>query len=178
MLSRDEILKRTDNGLDVFKHYISCQWHVGRNFLNPLYEDHKASCNVYFDRRSSCYRFKDFGNDSYSGDCFSFVGYMKGLNCNNSGDFVEILKIINRDLSLGFDDSNSSSFVPVPQKNTRIPEIPVSARQPEAPKKVKPHSVVQQSFSAKETAFWQQYGVTAEVLKKYKVSPDFDTGTP
>ena len=28
-----------DNGLDVFRHYISGEWRVGRNFLNPLYED-------------------------------------------------------------------------------------------------------------------------------------------
>ena len=36
MLSKDEILKRTSSGLDVFKHYIQGKWRVGRNFLNPL----------------------------------------------------------------------------------------------------------------------------------------------
>ncbi|MDR0538774.1 MAG: hypothetical protein LBH04_12145, partial [Tannerellaceae bacterium] len=30
-----------------------------------------------------------------------------------------------------------------------------------APKKIKPYSINQQSFSAKETAFWKQYGITA-----------------
>jgi archaellum biogenesis ATPase FlaH len=169
MLSKDEILNRTGNGLDVFRRYIPCQWRVGRNFLNPLYADSKASCNVYFDRKSGCYRMKDFGNDSYSGDCFSYVGMLKGLNCNNASDFVEILKIINRDLSLGLDDNNNSSGVF--SKSTRKPEFlqtPEFPQQPEAPKKIKPYSVVQQSFSTKETAFWQQYGITTEVLKKYK----------
>ena len=52
MLRKDEILERTNNGLNVFKHYIPGTWRVGRNFLNPLYEDSKASCNIYFDRRS------------------------------------------------------------------------------------------------------------------------------
>ena len=70
MLNKDELLKRTNNGLDVFKHYISGNWRAGRNFLNPLYEDRKASCNIYFDRKNACYRLKDFGNDEYSGDCF------------------------------------------------------------------------------------------------------------
>ena len=37
MLNKDELLRRTNNGLDVFKHYISTQWKTGRNFLNPLY---------------------------------------------------------------------------------------------------------------------------------------------
>ena len=97
MLRKEEILERTNNGLSVFKHYISGNWRIGRNFLNPLYEDNKASCNIYFDRRSGIYKMKDFGNDSYSGDCFFFVGQLKGLDCNNSMDFVEILETIDRD---------------------------------------------------------------------------------
>lgn len=51
MLRKEEILERTNNGLSVFKHYIPGNWRIGRNFLNPLYEDNKASCNIYFDRR-------------------------------------------------------------------------------------------------------------------------------
>jgi hypothetical protein len=94
MLNKSEILKRTGNGLDVFKHYIPGQWRVGRNFLNPLYEDRKASCNIYFDRRNGAYRLKDFGNDDYSGDCFDIAGKMNGLNCSSSKDFIEILQII------------------------------------------------------------------------------------
>lgn len=52
MLRKEEILERTSNGLSVFKHYVPGNWRIGRNFLNPLYEDNKASCNIYFDRRN------------------------------------------------------------------------------------------------------------------------------
>ncbi|MDR3226351.1 MAG: toprim domain-containing protein [Prevotellaceae bacterium] len=164
MLSKDEILKRTSNGLDVFKHYISCEWRVGRNFLNPLYDDKKASCNIYFDRRSGSYRLKDFGNDSFSGDCFDIVGKLKNLNCSNSKDFIEILNIINRDLSLGLTE-NEDFVLPVSRiaKPANKPELPAE------PQKIKPYYAVQQSFSAKETAFWQQYGITHEILKIHKV---------
>ncbi len=93
MLRKEEILERTSNGLAVFKHYLPGNWRIGRNFLNPLYEDSKASCNIYFDRHSGMYKMKDFGNDSYSGDCFFFVGQLKGLDCNRAADFVEILEI-------------------------------------------------------------------------------------
>ena len=113
MLRKEEILERTNKGLNVFKHYISGTWRVGRNFLNPLYEDSKASCNIYFDRRNGTYKMKDFGNDSYSGDCFFFVGRLKGLDCNNSGDFIEILQIIDRDLSLGISEGNP---MPLPNR--------------------------------------------------------------
>ena len=77
MLKKDEILSRTSNGLSVFKHYLPGNWRIGRNFLNPLYQDKKASCNIYFDRHSGMYKMKDFGNDNYSGDCFFFVGQLK-----------------------------------------------------------------------------------------------------
>jgi hypothetical protein len=168
MLNKDEILRRTSNGLDVFRHYVPGQWRVGRNFLNPLYEDRKASCNIYFDRRNDCYRMKDFGNDAYSGDCFDTVGKMKNLNCSSPKDFIEILEIINRDLHLGVDGGDSSLVISISPKPIRESK-PGLTLQPENPKKSKPYSIVQQSFSAKETGFWKQYGITPETLKTYKV---------
>lgn len=161
MLNKDELLRRTNNGFDVFKHYIPVQWKTGRNFLNPLYEDRKASCNVYFDRRNNIYRIKDFGNDNYSGDCFFFVGQLKGLDCNNGADFVEILKTINRDMSLGLDSSDYATHIPqsVPQKNnSTIPELP----------KIKPYNITQQKFTQKELDFWLRSGITPEILKLYR----------
>ena len=161
MLNKDELLRRTNNGLDVFKHYIPAQWKTGRNFLNPLYEDRKASCNVYFDRRSDVYRLKDFGNDDYSGDCFFFVGKLNGLDCGNGTDFVEILKIINRDMCLGLSDS----------ENTYIPQQPITKNKqpvPEPPQN-KPYNVIQQKFTQREMDFWMQSGITPEILKLYKV---------
>lgn len=160
MLNKDELLRRTNSGLDVFKHYIPVQWKTGRNFLNPLYEDRKASCNVYFDRRNSVYKIKDFGNDEYSGDCFFFVGKLKGLNCNNGADFVEILKIINREMILGLDNSD---YTPVPQSNPQKGSLTA----PE-PSKSKPYNIIQQKFNQKELDFWMQSGITPEILKLYK----------
>ena len=167
MLNKEEILRHTDRGLDVFKYYIQGKWRVGRNFLNPLYEDRKASCNIYYDRKHDCYRLKDFGNDAYSGDCFDTAGKILGLSCSNSSDFVEILKTVNRDLHLGLDENDTSivvSMYPPPVKEKEI-----FHRQPELPKKTKPYAIVQQSFSLREIAFWQQYGITSEMLKTYKV---------
>ena len=91
MLKKSSILERTNNGLDVFRHYIKCDWRVGRNFHNPLYEDTKASCNIYFDRRSNCYRMKDFGSEEYSGDCFFLVGSLSGLDCTRSDEIMQIM---------------------------------------------------------------------------------------
>ncbi len=159
MLRKEEILEKTSNGLNIFRHYIPCQWRVGRNFFNPLYEDKKASCNIYFDRKAGTYKLKDFGNDEYSGDCFFFVSKLKGLNCNKASDFVEILKMIDQDLSLGLLENVET---PVPF----IPEPPISAI-PE--NKSKPYSFLEQKFTRNELEYWQQYGITTEMLKAYKV---------
>jgi len=165
MLSKDELLKRTNNGLDIFRYYVPGQWRVGRNFLNPFYDDHKASCNVFFDRKNGCYRIKDFGNDEFSGDCFFLVGKLNGLDCENSKDFVRILQIINGDLNLSLSENDPQHLThPLP-----ITKPGQKLEQAAEPKKTKPFSVNQQSFSAKEIFYWKQYGITAEILRLYKV---------
>jgi hypothetical protein len=105
---------------------------------------------VYFDRRNGCYQLKDFGNDDYSSDCFSFVKKLKELDCSNARDFIEILKTINRDLSLGLHENDTSfimSVVPKPVHGCK------QLKQAEPSKRTKPYSVVQQVFFTKEKMF-------------------------
>ena len=95
---KEEILSRTNKGLDVFCFYMPIDFVPKRNFRNPMYDDRRASCNIYLDNKSGCYRMKDFGNDAYSGDCFWFAATMLGLDVRK--DFVKVLETINRDLQL------------------------------------------------------------------------------
>ena len=163
-MNKEDILLLTNKGLAVFKYYIPFPFKLGRNFLNPLYKDSKASCNVYFDRRNGMYKMKDFGNDDYSGDCFALVGKLNGLNCKEAKDFVEILAIIDRDMHLGLSDKPEmriSSTTPVPV----IAEVThVSKR-----KKARPYTLAQKSFTAAELAFWGKSGITQEVLRLFRV---------
>ena len=179
MVRKEEVLARTSNGLDVFRHYLPVKWRVGRNFLNPLYADSKASCNVYYDRRSGTYRMKDFGNGDYSGDCFFLVAKLKGLDCRNAADFVEVLHTIDRELCLGLDgDSPTDGTVgtggcrrlrPVPgargggagEAGTDTEEAAVSADRPEP----KPYRAAEKPFTEGELAYWGASGITVEVLR-------------
>lgn len=177
MLKKEEILSRTNSGLAVFKHYIPGNWRMGRNFLNPLYEDNKASCNIYFDRHNGTYKMKDFGNDSYSGDCFFFVGMLKGIDCNNPSGFVEILETIDRDMGLGLTTGSPTPITYPKQVATTIPtEFPE--------KEVKPYQFREQRFTAAELEYWQQYGITPAILEQYRVvslrdfSSETAEGTP
>ena len=161
--NKEDILLLTDKGLAVFKYYIPFSFKLGRNFLNPLYKDSKASCNVYFDRRNGMYKMKDFGNDDYSGDCFALVGKLNGLNCKEPKDFVQILAII-RDMHLGLSDKSemrisSTTSVPVIAEVTHVPKR----------KKARPYTLAQKSFTAAELAFWGESGITQEVLRLFRV---------
>ena len=160
--NKEDILLLTDKGLAVFKYYIPFSFKLGRNFLNPLYKDSKASCNVYFDRRNGMYKMKDFGNDDYSGDCFALVGKLNGLNCKEPKDFVQILAII-RDMHLGLSDKSemrisSTTSVPVIAEVTHVPKR----------KKARPYTLAQKSFTAAELAFWGKSGIGENVLKAYR----------
>ena len=61
----------------------------------------QVACYVYFDKRSRVYKFKDFGNAEYGGDCFFFVGKIFALACEHSQEFMRIMEIIDHELGLG-----------------------------------------------------------------------------
>ena len=65
MIRKDDILRATDKGIHVFRHYLGKDFKVGKNFLNPFYRDTKASCNIYYDRKAGVFKMKDFGNEEY-----------------------------------------------------------------------------------------------------------------
>lgn len=158
-------MQATDRGLSVFRHYLPVPFRIGKKFLNPLYKDTKASCNVYYDRRHSVYKMKDFGNDEYSGDCFELVGTMTGLSCRNAKDFVEIMRIIDHDLHLeladGYENCVDTSSVQVVCPPT--PEQVI--------KKIRPYNIVPRAFNETDRIFWSKSRITEHTLNKYNVRP-------
>jgi hypothetical protein len=103
VLDKNDVLDRTNGGLSVFEHFIKGFPGPNKAFLNPLYDDHNPSVYVFRDPSQFAYRFIDFGNDSFNGDCFTYVGLVFGKNAQDKEDFIWILKTINHELSLGLD---------------------------------------------------------------------------
>lgn len=165
--------------MDVFRHYLPVKWRVGRNFLNPLYEDSKASCNVYYDRRSGTYKMKDFGNGDFSGDCFFLVARIEGLDCRNAADFVEVLETIDRELCLGASKGMPPEAVrerraairiaPMAGESEKTQPIGDERQGAEPERKPRPYRTAQQGFTEKEREYWGGYGITEEVLNRYGV---------
>ena len=153
----------TDRGLSVFRHYLPVQFRIGKKFLNPLYKDTKASCNVYYDRRHSVYKMKDFGNEEYSGDCFELVGRMTGMNCRNPKDFVEIMRIIDHDLHLGLADGYETCA------DTSSVQVVCPPTPEQVIKKIRPYNIVPRAFNETDRIFWGKSGITEHTLNKYNV---------
>ena len=165
---KEEILSRTNKGLEVFCFYMPTDFVPKRNFRNPLYDDKRASCNIYLDSKSDCYRMKDFGNDAYSGDCFWFAATMLGLDVRK--DFVKVLETIVRDLQLNVHIERKGSY----EQRTMVMKPPKTIIQ-QPPKETKLmeekkwYKQIEQSFGAEELDYWSQYGIDVKTLQRFHV---------
>lgn len=164
-MNKEDILQATDRGLSVFRHYLPVPFRIGKKFLNPLYKDTKASCNVYYDRRHSVYKMKDFGNEEYSGDCFELVGTMTGLSCRNAKDFVEIMRIIDHDLHLGLADGYENCV------DTSSVQVVCPPTPEQVIKKIRPYNIVPRAFNETDRIYWSKSRITEHTLNKYNVRP-------
>ena len=158
----EEILARTDGGKAIFLHYFgrSCEKKV---FVNPFRHDVSPSCHLYLHRDNNGlgrWYLQDFGDSRWCGDCFSIVARIAGLSVRHQ--FPEVLKVIDRDLSLGVLQSIGS-----------LPRAIAKERQPvsstETTSKGSTFTPVYRAFTASELAYWEKYGITKNTLDKFHV---------
>ena len=170
---KEEILEHTNRGLEIFCFYMPIDFVPKRNFRNPLYKDKRASCNIYLDTKSQCYRMKDFGNEAYSGDCFWFAATMLGLDVRS--DFKKVLLTIIQDLNLNItmDFKTDENRKTESLKDIRLVSSTSTNAKEELSEKKKIFKLYEQPFRADEIAYWQRYGITDKVLQKYHVKSLF-----
>lgn len=170
-LDKHGILAATQNGYDVFKYFLGSRFTgLGKAFKSPFYTDENASCYVYLDERSKLYKFKDFGDSEYSGDCFFFVGRVFGLACEHREDFVRILHIIDDTLALNLANSAQKANRLVDRSKGALKKASAldssfdefETAQPDLPIQKRP-------FTAEELDFWAASGITKEILERYHV---------
>lgn len=140
-----------------------------RNFRNPLYDDRRASCNIYLDNKSGCYRMKDFGNDAYSGDCFWFAATMLGLDVRK--DFMNVLETIIRDLQLNIrleerkEYGNKRPVLIKPSKQPILPPPDLNTSMTSE----KWFTYIEQPFGEEERNYWRRYGIDTRTLLRFHV---------
>ena len=173
-----QILNRTRQGLDVFHHYLGVKFIPNRSFKNPLYNDTKASCSIYLNKKSGIYMMKDFGDPEYSGDCFWLVGKMLGLDMKS--DFKQILRRINEDMHLCIPmdvttdnrNGNWQTNFAEPKPRSFANTASESYAEPKVDEQLSPQPNVKlayKEFSEVELQYWGRYGITASTLKRFKV---------
>ena len=175
MTLKEEVLQLTNRGLEVFYFYMPIDFVPKRNFRNPLYDDKRASCNIYFDPKSDSYRMKDFGNEAYSGDCFWFAATILGLDVRS--EFKKVLVTIIQDLNLKISieyrgDTNmkaARSTYPRQAVEQSQKRCTGSMDKVEYIANKKSFRVYERPFTQKELAFWEQYGISLETLEQYHV---------
>lgn len=156
MTNKELILTKTNDGLDVFLHYLGDNIEH-RTFCNPYRGDRNPSCKLYY--RNGRYVMYDYGSPDWSGDCFKLVSMISGLN--ESAQFCEILHLIDRELHLNVLTDR------VLLREPYHPVLPSAPRPSSCPLRF---SAVLRNFCKSDLAYWFRYGITQSVLTRYRVS--------
>ncbi len=164
MIDKNEILSLTQGGLNVFSHYLGFEVNLHRNFRSPFYEDKRASCHIYYDRKTSVYKFYDHGNPTYCGDCFWFVATLMGLNVKSN--FPEVIEAIVQRLGLHLVDRRDGSSVQQQASNSKHSlQNGLHTQRTEE----RPYEFELQSFDDDLLNYWSHYGIFEDTLRLFRV---------
>ncbi len=163
-----EILRHTNEGLQIFNFYMPIDFKVKKAFGNPLYDrvDTHKSCYIYYNKEKERYYFKDHGDSTYMGECFWFAGAINGMSCETQ--FMDIVCMINRDLCLGL-DIKTNAILPSPRPRAFRQPQPAPVRNAEKNEQSYWYDIQHREMNADELAYWARYGISKEVLRQYDV---------
>jgi len=102
---KDQILRLTDNGFNVYAKLINQQVKLGKPIHSPLREERHPSFSIYVHRSRGDIWYKDFPEDGdiFHGDCFQFVKSLYRLS-----DFKDVIKAIKQEVLNIYDDDQLS----------------------------------------------------------------------
>lgn len=119
-------------------------------FRSPLRKDHNPTCSFYRNN-SGTLIFKDFATGQYL-DVFSVVQCI--FNCT----YKEALRIIANDMGIVHDDTLHKNTGKINKNPTKIKDKEMSKIQVEI-----------QEFTDLELKWWDRYGITPDILRKFNV---------
>jgi 5S rRNA maturation endonuclease (ribonuclease M5) len=149
---KTELLEGSNNGLAFFKIFFGEKLHEVsltrfKNVKNPFYDDKNEGFSIYQDKKGK-WRYKDYGDSSYQGDCFDFYALVYRVDVKK--DFTNLLIVMKRALAEG-----SSKAVISKASSDKTDLIA------KAVVRVKLNEI---EFSQKAIQFWAQYNITKEIL--------------
>lgn len=148
-LTKDFILSRLTEE-QIFVYYIGPEVQRKKLFCSKLRRDKKPTCSIYRNK-SNHLIYKDFA----TGQSLNCFGYVCELFCCV---YWEALRIIANDFGLVQDKSLVKNKGKIITKDFKITEKEFSKIQVEI-----------QDFSELELKWWNKYGITKDILDKFKV---------
>jgi 5S rRNA maturation endonuclease (ribonuclease M5) len=139
---KEAILQQTTEA-DIFRHYVPGFEGKTASFTSPLTPDEKhPSLSIYQHQDGKGWRFSG-KNTGHEGDVFELVASLKNLD--SKSQFLTVCEAIAQDMNLTLPEATSATREKIWQVTT-FPE-----------------------FTPDFVAYWQQWGVTPEILKQYGV---------
>lgn len=110
----------------------------------------------------------DFGDPTYSGDCFWLVSRIYGYDLRS--DFVQVMKQISHDLSLGLYDDDEvilrQALVEISKEEKDHTDTTTAVSDVLKPR---PYCYSALPWDGVTLRYWEDYGITEEVLERYGV---------
>lgn len=133
----------------IFAYYLGSNFNK-KIFCSPLRSDKRPTVSIYKNKNGNLI-YKDFATGQ-SLNVFEFIKQKFGCN------YFQALKIIANDFGLVKDDTIKKNEGKIISKDYKIKDKEFSKIQVEI-----------QDFTESELKWWAKYGITSDILKKYKV---------
>lgn len=146
-ITKEFLFSKGINQESIIVHYTGIDITSKRLFLSPFRSDKKVTCGLYKSKNGTLY-IHDFATNEHI-NCFEVV--MRLFNIN----YYQALEIIAQDFGL------IKGHIPVKKSPIIVPEI----KETESSR----IQVQIKRFSEEELKWWESFGITLKLLKKYNV---------
>ena len=148
-LTVETVLKRLTE-YDIFRWYMPDKsWRINQSTFSPFRQENNPSFII--NNKHGRLLFMDFADQSRRGDCFTFVKMLYNLQ-----SIDDVLKMIDRDFSLGISDGKPTE---------EYKKIISTYKQPEESKRYSLIQVKTRKFTSLELEYWNQYHQDIQDLK-------------
>ena len=146
-ITKEYLFEKGINQESILSHYVGADVNSKKLFISPFRSDNHVTCSIYKSKSGILY-IHDFATGEQI-NCFQAV--MKLYNCN----YYQALEIIAKDFGLIKGSHQKFNVIPyVPEiKETEAAKIEVQIK----------------DFTDEELKWWEEYGITKKILKKYHV---------
>jgi 5S rRNA maturation endonuclease (ribonuclease M5) len=151
LLTLDNVLKRV-SPLQIFRFY-NPKLNIGKVTNSPFREDNNPSFGLFVSKDTN----EVIYNDLRGGDAGNWIKYLKKLY---NIDFIEVLRIVNRDMNLDLIDYNEIPILTKQVKSKIIKDVNVESFTNDLEL-----NIVRRHWKKHDIEYWNNYGVNVKNIE-------------